>query len=121
MFEVQLDGVPVISKKNRLRFGRGRTYKDKVVADFEAELSKAAAEVVAQLPDFSAWTCPVKMVVIVQVPDKRRRDLQNMLDTICDSLNNLVYDDDVQIVSIDATKTFGKSWSLYISVEPAEN
>jgi len=121
MFEVQLDGVPVISKKNRLKFGRGRTYKDKVVADFEAELSKAAAEVVAQLPDFSAWTCPVKMVVLVQVPDKRRRDLQNMLDTICDSLNNLVYDDDVQIVSIDATKTFGKSWSLYISVEPAEN
>jgi Holliday junction resolvase RusA-like endonuclease len=119
MFEVQLDGVPVISKKNRLKFGRGRTYKDKVVADFEAELSKAAAEVVAQLPDFSAWTCPVEMVVVVQVPDKRRRDLQNMLDTICDSLNNLVYDDDVQIVSIDATKKFGKSWSLYISVQPA--
>jgi Holliday junction resolvase RusA-like endonuclease len=119
MVQIQLDGIPVISKKNRLKFARGRTYKDKVVADFEAELGKAAAEVVAQLPDFSAWTCPVKMKVVVQVPDKRRRDLQNMLDTICDSLNDIVYYDDVQIVSIDAKKQFGKSWSLYISVEPA--
>ena len=119
MFEVQLDGVPVLSKKNRLKFGNGRTYKDKAVADFEAELNKAATEVIAQLPDWKPISVPVKMKVVVQVPDKRRRDLQNFLDTICDSLNDLVYDDDVQIVCIDAKKLFGKSWSLYISVEQA--
>lgn len=40
---------------------------------------------------------PVKMVVVFYLPDKRRRDLDNLFKTVSDALNKIVYHDDSQI------------------------
>jgi Holliday junction resolvase RusA-like endonuclease len=50
------------------------------------------------------------------VPDKRRRDLQNFSDTICDALNGVLYEDDSQITTLLMRKVWGKEWELLISV-----
>ena len=38
MYELRLRGVKVLSKKNRLKFGKGRAYKPTEVQDFEERL-----------------------------------------------------------------------------------
>ena len=56
------------------------------------------------------------MEIEVTVPDKRRRDLQNFSDTICDSLNGIAYDDDCQIEKLIMTKSYGTEWKLTVRV-----
>lgn len=116
MITIQLDDVPIVSKKNRLRFAKGRTYKPKEVQDFEAAVSKAAAEVVCNIPDWQPLTGNLQLELHVQFPDKRRRDLHNCFDTICDALQDVVYLDDNQIFQVFAKKTVAKTWSLTITV-----
>ena len=112
--QIEIFDLPVLSKKNRLKFGRGRTYKDQVVVDFERDLKDAI---------FSHWRgAPlqndVSVSIEVTVPDRRRRDLQNFSDTICDTMNEIVYTDDSQIVDLKMRKIYGNRWCLRISVEP---
>ena len=116
MITIQLDDVPVVSKKNRLKFGKGRTYKPKEVQDFEDALAKAAAEVVCNIPDWQPLTGDLQLELHVQFPDKRRRDIHNCFDTVCDSLQNIVYVDDNQIFQVYGRKTIGKRWSLTVTV-----
>lgn len=114
---LQLLNVPVISKKNRLQFGRGRTYKPVQVSEFEGKLRSAASDV-CDVP----LSGPVSMTIHVTVPDRRRRDLPNFSDTICDALNGVWYLDDSQIVDLKMKKIYssGRQWSLIISIEEAE-
>ena len=62
------------------------------------------------------------MRVEVTVPDRRRRDLQNFSDTICDSLNGVWYLDDSQIVELHMKKIYSsdRHWSLILIVEETE-
>lgn len=111
MYELNLSGIPVISKKNRLKFGRGRTYKTSEVLNFEEVLGRVGRELgVAPLGG------DITMEIEVTVPDKRRRDLQNFSDTICDALNGVLYLDDSQITSLKMTKVWGREWNLRITV-----
>lgn len=84
--------------------------------DFEAAVSKAAAEVVCNIPDWQPLTGNLQLELHVQFPDKRRRDLHNCFDTICDALQDVVYVDDNQIFQVFAKKTVAKTWSLTITV-----
>ena len=115
---LELSDVPVISKKNRLRWGKGHTYKDGKVLAFEEELSATARLAVATAPGVWPLRGPVKLQIGVCQPDKRRRDLQNWSDTICDALNGVVYEDDSQVVRLEMQKTFGSEWGLQIVVTP---
>lgn len=47
---------------------------------------------------------PVTMEVEIYWPDKRRRDLDNTVKSICDALNGIAYEDDSQIVQLLTTK-----------------
>ena len=116
MIKIQLDGVPVVSKKNKMKISRGRVYKPADVQDFEHALAKAAAETVCQIPDWQPLQGNLKLDLHVQFPDRRRRDLHNTFDTICDALQNIVYHDDNQIFEVVGRKTIGKSWSLTLTI-----
>jgi Holliday junction resolvase RusA-like endonuclease len=112
----QLDGVPIVSKKNKMKVGRGRVYKPKDVTDFEDALAKAASEVVCQIDNWQPLTGNLQMELHVQFPDRRRRDLHNCFDTICDALQDIVYLDDNQIFQVFAKKSIGKTWSLTVTI-----
>ena len=91
------------SKKNNMKIGRRRVYKDPAVSEFEEYLKALATE---EMLDSQTEMIegPVKLTLSVTYPDKRRRDLQNCFAAVCDALNDIVYKDDSQIVEISATK-----------------
>ena len=72
--QVQLSDTPIVSKKNRMRYARGRVYKTAEVQDFEHALEKAAAEAICQITDWKPLSGPVKLELQMQFPDRRRRD-----------------------------------------------
>ena len=112
---VEIFDLPIVSKKNRMKSGRGRVYKDQVVVDFERDLFDA---IQAEWRGDIIEEGPVAVSICITVPDKRRRDLQNFSDTICDVMNNLVYKDDSQITTLNMKKIYGKRWCLSIQVRP---
>jgi Holliday junction resolvase RusA-like endonuclease len=111
---VEINDLPLVSKKNKMYSARGRVFKQQVVKDFERDLFDAIQE---------QWRGDmiegdVALTIDITVPDKRRRDLQNFCDTICDVLNGLAYKDDSQITSLQMTKSYGKKWCLKIIAQP---
>jgi hypothetical protein len=116
---LHLQDIPVVSKKNRLKFGKGRAYKPKSVTSFEEELRRAATECAPPQPLLG----PLRMSITVTVPNRIRRDLQNFSDTICDALNGVWYADDCQIEELHMRKVYAsdRRWSLTVAVEEYEN
>ena len=117
MIQIELQNVPLVSKKNKMRIARGRLIKPRDVQDYEDSVAKAAAEAVAQLPEWKMLEGEVRVHMEVQFPDRRRRDVHNIFDTTLDALQGIIYNDDVQVFEVSAKKTIGKSWSLVITVE----
>jgi len=101
------------SKKNLMRVGRRRVYKDPAVSEFEAYLQDLArAEMLDSQTEM--MTGPVHFSIDIVYPDKRRRDLQNCFASVCDALNGIVYEDDSQITSISATKRVEKGQDGFV-------
>ena len=62
---------------------------------------------------------PVELELKVWFGDKRKRDLQNCFDTVCDSLENIVYTDDSQIRKLTGYKYYEKNiWKFEILIRP---
>ena len=91
------------SKKNNMKIGRKRVYKDPTVVDFEAYLQELARAEMAD-SEMEMLEGPVHFSIDVVYPDKRRRDLQNCFASVCDALNGICYKDDSQITQISAIK-----------------
>lgn len=52
------------------------------------------------------------------LPDKKP-DLDNIAKIICDSLNNVAYDDDKQIVNLNINKFYGEKPMVVVQIEAA--
>lgn len=63
----------------------------------------------------------IKLVVSVCMPDKRRRDLDNLLKPILDVLGQYgVYEDDSQIVDLQIKKVDGEKGDVLIEIMEME-
>ena len=115
---IKIEGYrPVISKKNKLKFGKGRAYKCQSVLEFEDYCSRLAHQYMKD-QDLLMIKNPVRLTLDIVFGDRRRRDLQNCFDTVCDSLNNIVYEDDSQITELSGSKKYEKGiWKFTITVE----
>ena len=104
------------AKKNRMRIYNQRMIKDKAVRTFEAMLKQRALEIMT-LIGHPVIEGPVKLHLDVTFGDRRRRDLQNLFGSICDSLNGVVYDDDHQIQKLSGSKMYKKNhWEYTITI-----
>ena len=114
------------SKKNRMMICGRRLVKPKDIKAFEKELQEAAEYNMRSL-GLVKTSEPVRMHLEVCFGDKRRRDLQNCFGSVCDALNDVVYDDDSQIVVLSGTKRYQKGewwYSVFIETldeDPYEN
>lgn len=105
------------SKKNQMIVCGRRLVKDNKVRAFEAEL-RAAAIMTMTCAGLQATDKPVSLHLDVTFGDRRRRDVQNCFGSVCDALNDIVYDDDCQIQTISATKHYIKGeWCYSIIVK----
>lgn len=115
-YELRLRGVKVVSKKNRLKFGKGRAYKPTEVQDFEERLRSEGRTLLAE-----PLGGELSMEIEVTVPNRIRRDLQNFSDTIADALNGVLYQDDSQIFELRMRKRIGTEWDLIVRVKELED
>lgn len=51
----------------------------------------------------------LELEVEITIPDSRRRDIDNFLKAILDSLQTICYKDDCQIVKLTVSKRYGKA------------
>ena len=70
-----------------------------------------------------SFSGPLRVSIHVNMPDKRRRDLDNLLKPILDVLGDYgVYDDDSQIVDLSIAKyTSLEKGAVFVTVEEIEN
>ena len=93
------------SKANSYKIKRRKLIKDSAVAEQEARASALARTTMnGETPLLS----PIKVTIIVSMPDKRRRDIDGFLKSLLDSLNGIVWKDDNQIVELHIKKLIGQ-------------
>lgn len=87
--------------KQRPRFAKGRAYTP-------AETVKAEKAIGAAWRDLGVE--PMQHAVLVELEfyngNRRRRDLDNMVKLVLDGLNKIAFDDDHQVIEINARKIF---------------
>ena len=131
IFSVYGECVP----KGRPRFTRqGRTYTPKKTHDYESEVAMMAKSAMGSSEPLET---PVAVYVYVNMPVpkshskkrteaclsgserpiKKTGDLDNMVKTILDGMNGIVYKDDSQIVSLHATKRYDTIASVHVCVK----
>ncbi len=93
------------SKANSYKVKRRKLIKDSVVAEQEAKASSIARTTMNGEPPLLS---PIKVTIIVSMPDKRRRDIDGCLKSLLDSLNGIVWKDDNQIVELHIKKLIGQ-------------
>jgi Holliday junction resolvase RusA-like endonuclease len=104
------------SKKNRMRVYNNRMIKAQDVRTFETMLANRARQIMSLLK-LDPLEGPVKLHLDVTFGDRRRRDLQNLFGSVCDSLNDIVYVDDHQITKLSGSKVYKKGqWEYTITI-----
>jgi Holliday junction resolvase RusA-like endonuclease len=116
--KIEIHGTGKIpSKKNQMMICGKRLVKQNSVRLFEASL-RAQALLVMTTAELQPTDKPVKLHLDVTFGDRRRRDVQNCFGSVCDALNDIVYNDDCQIQILSAQKTYIKGeWCYSIYVE----
>lgn len=105
------------AKKNSMRVYNNRMIKPKSVKEFEERL-KMQAIINMNLIGGLTLEGDIRLTLEVTFGDKRRRDLQNCYGSVCDSLNDICYHDDSQIVELYGYKRYEKNvWKYKITVE----
>jgi crossover junction endodeoxyribonuclease RusA len=83
-------GIPV--PKERPRFGRGRVYTPEKTVAYERKVRFYAAAARVRPIDGD-----VALTLAIYLPDRRRRDMDNIEKAIKDALNGVAYEDDSQV------------------------
>lgn len=103
-----------LNKKNNMRAWGNKLIKSPKLAIYEKLLESHFKNTHLAAP----WINNIKLYVNFIFGDKRRRDLQNCFDILCDKMNGIVYLDDSQITAIEATKSYKKDiWEIEIIIE----
>jgi len=101
---IRIPGI-IPSKKNRMRVYRGRVVKDESVRNAEALIQTQAILAMSEA-GLEPFDGPIALEVICFYDDRRRRDAHNVLGSLCDALEDIVYHDDNQIVDCHVSKRF---------------
>jgi crossover junction endodeoxyribonuclease RusA len=70
--------------------------------------------------DRSQWpmTEPLRVAVFLYPPDKRRRDIDNVLKALLDGIGHMgVYQDDSQILRLEVTKMHSGKGEVVVVIE----
>jgi len=99
---IRIPGI-IPSKKNRMRSWQGRVVKDESVRNAEALIQTQAILAMSEA-GLEPFEGPIALEVICFYDDRRRRDAHNVLGSLCDALEGIVYYNDSQIVDLHVSK-----------------
>lgn len=119
VFNFPVDPTP----KGRPRFGNGRTYTPKKTKEFELAIRSMAKEQYRNGP--MKGPLSVLIVFTIKKPKSVKRnyptvkpDVDNFLKSLLDALNQIAYEDDAQIIEINASKKYGPVGNIFIDIKP---
>jgi len=119
MYKVVVKGKPVA--KQRPRLVGTRVYTPKETHDYEALVRTAARRA-----GVKAIVGSVSLSVSFYMPTKHHVDVDNLLKSVMDGLNGVAYEDDTQVVHVQAWKSYDKDQprcSIFIQAtsDPSES
>ena len=102
------------NKKNSMKAWGNKMIKSPDLKKYEQDLIDHFKATTTSQP----YAGPIKLTAIFTFGDRRRRDVQNLFDILCDTMNNIIYDDDSQIQILHGEKEYMKNiWGIEIIVE----
>lgn len=121
MIEFFIDGSPV--GKERPRMGRhGNVYTPSKTKDYERYVSEIArvarnrADIFAPFPDL------IFVEMKIYVLSKKSPDIDNIIKSILDGMNKVMYNDDSQVIALDCKKYFEcDKEGVNVLISPIEN
>lgn len=101
VWNLSVPGAPVVKERPRV-FGRHAVTPRKTM---DAETAIRAAWM-GKYPTLAPIVQDVHLWVVFYMPDRKRRDVDNLAKLVQDALNGLAYEDDSQIVHLDVWKVY---------------
>ena len=89
------------------RFDPGHLLPERVKA-WENTIRVYARNAVQFNPGFEKMSGPVRCELVILLPDRRKRDIDNLSKAILDGCNGTLWDDDTQIVDLHLVKGYDK-------------
>jgi Holliday junction resolvase RusA-like endonuclease len=99
--------------KQSFRYSKWGSYQSERVKTWQEKVRQAAREAYLGEPTPQA----VSVSIIFVLPDRRRRDIDNLSKGVLDALTGVVWDDDQQVVHLGLTKLVGPNPRAVICVE----
>lgn len=134
MKQLTIDGVPVA--KGRPRLGRYGTYTPKKTQEYQEYVKMCW---VAKYGSIQPSEQPLEMNIVFYMPipksySKKQRaeilngrlkptkkpDIDNLIKSVLDALNGLVYADDSQIIKVTAVKRYAETGSTELTIKEGE-
>lgn len=111
ILHITVDGTA--TPKQSFRYSKRGGYQSERVKGWQETVRRAAREAYLGEPTPQ----PVSVSIIFVLPDRRRRDLDNLSKGVLDALTGVVWMDDQQVVHLGLTKLVGTNPRAVISVE----
>lgn len=90
-----------ILKRRTFTPGKTKAFESSVAAYARIAMREAGVEMVGK-------RIPVSLSLEFYMPDRRRRDIDNMAKAVMDGLNGVLYHDDYQVVRLECVKSVDK-------------
>jgi Holliday junction resolvase RusA-like endonuclease len=111
-----VEGTP-ISKQSFIYDGNGHGHTDPAVKAWQEVVAWECAEAM-RLANYEMITEHVDMDILFILPDKRKKDLDNLSKAVLDSCNGILYKDDSQVHKLTLSKTYTGIPGAYIAARP---
>ena len=108
----RVDGLPI--PKQSFRFSKFGNYQPERLVAWQNNVAVCARQAVLGAAPFLG---AVMVELTFALPDRRRRDLDNLSKGVLDAMRQIVYHDDTQIVDLLLHKRYGKQPGVVIVVE----
>ena len=122
MIELRLDIEPLPMPRPRSgQSGRGQgshTFIPTAIRHYQEELRWAMAGAMRKAKVRQPLEDPVELRLHFQRSTRRRVDLDNLVKAVQDAANGLLFEDDSQIVRLEAEKTVGAEGFVELLVKP---
>ena len=114
----QVTGKPV--PKQSTRFGNKRAYLDPKIEAWQQAVTWEA-KAAAQMADWDMLTGDVAARLIFYLPDRRRRDIDNLSKAVLDAMNGIIYKDDTQVQKLVVDKKVSRDKpGVFVIVRPID-
>jgi Holliday junction resolvase RusA-like endonuclease len=106
LFEAWVDGEPKPKGRPRMNTRTGKAYTPKDTRQYER---RVADELGIAMQGREPLTGDIEVILDFYRQNNVRADIDNMIKAVADSANGIVYDDDKQIVSLQARVVYGSA------------